>query len=381
MVVATSPTTELDDLLDRVGRKLQLSQTAYEQAVDRYGSITRWLSADGSPLAKYNPDIYPQGSLHIGTTVKPRGRDEFDLDLVCEFQADPNAFPDPIELLDLVEGRLNDNDLYRGKVKRMNRCIRLVYANEFHMDILPACPSASACLYGEHCVVVPDCDADGWKPSNPKGYALWYEDAARRAVVVFRKSVEPVPEQQAYEELATLNRAVQLIKRHRDIFFEGAPKGRAPISIVLTTLAAQNYRGHPSVTEAMSVILNGIVGMIPDLAAGRLKVPNPTNPAEDLSEKWDGDPEAYLAFVSWVRGFRDRWGELTRQRGLPNVRAVLEKMFGERVAKEVVEDHLKSLDGPRQSGGLGVERGTGIIVPAASPSATVIPRNTFYGGE
>lgn len=381
MVLATSPTTELDDLLDRVGRKLQLSQTAYEQAVDRYGSVTRWLSADGSPLAKYNPDIYPQGSLRIGTTVKPRGRNEFDLDLVCEFQADPNAFPDPIDLLDLVEGRLNDNDLYRGKVKRMNRCIRLVYANEFHMDILPACPSASVCLYGEHCVVVPDCDADGWKPSNPKGYALWYEDAARRAVVVFRKSVEPVPQQQAYDELAALNRVVQLIKRHRDIFFEDAPKGRAPISIVLTTLAAQNYRGHSSVTEAMSVILNGIVGMIPDLAAGRLKVQNPTNPAEDLSEKWGGDPEAYLAFVSWVTGFRDRWGELTQQRGLPNVRAILEKMFGERVAKEVVEDHLKSLDGPRQSGGLAVERGTGTIVSAASSSATVIPRNTFYGSE
>jgi hypothetical protein len=35
MVVATSQTTQLDDLLDRVGIKLQLSPTAYDLAVAR----------------------------------------------------------------------------------------------------------------------------------------------------------------------------------------------------------------------------------------------------------------------------------------------------------------------------------------------------------
>jgi hypothetical protein len=380
MVVATSETTQLDDLLDRIGIKLQLSPTAYDLAVARYGAIAEWLRAEGSPLAEYELEIYPQGSLRIGTTVKLRGRKEFDLDFVCEFQVDPSVFPDPIKLLDMIEARLRAHGTYRTMVDRKNRCIRVTYANEFYMDILPACPAPSVCLYGEHCVVVPDCDADDWKPSNPKGYALWYEGRAREAVVKFRKSVEPLPEQQDYEELATLNRVVQLIKRRRDVFFEKAPKGRAPISIVLTTLAAQNYLGHASVSEAMGVVLNGIVRMIPDVAQGRLKVANPTNPAEDLSERWDADPEAYLSFVSWIMSFRVEWEELMQQRGIHNVKAKLEEMFGERVAKEVVEEHIKAYESPRQTGGLGVERGTGLIVPASS-SATTIQRNTFYGGK
>lgn len=380
MVVATSPTTQLDDLLDRIGVKLQLSSTAYDLAVARYKAIADWLRAEGSPLAGYELEIYPQGSMRIGTTVKLRGCQEFDLDFVCEFRVDPSVFPDPIKLLDLIEARLRAHGTYATMVERKNRCIRVMYANEFYMDILPACPSTSVCLYGEHCVVVPDCAADDWKPSNPKGYALWYEDRARRAVIELRKGIEPLPEQQAYEDLATLNRVVQLIKRRRDVFFEKAPKGRAPISIVLTTLAAQNYLGHASVSEALGVILDGILRMIPDVTQGRLKVVNPTNPDEDLSERWGYDPEAYLAFVSWVGGFRAEWSELMRQRGLPNVKSALEKMFGERVTKEVVEEQLRAYDSPRQDGGLGVMKGTGLIVPASS-SATTIPRNTFYGGE
>jgi predicted ATP-binding protein involved in virulence len=158
---------------------------------------------------------------------------------------------------------------------------------------------------------------------------------------------------------------------------------RPPISIVLTTLAAQNYGGHTSVFEAMSVILNGIVSMIPDLAEGRLKVENPTNPEEDLSERWEDEPEAYVAFVSWINTFRAEWEALSKQHGtgLHKIKVALEKMFGERVAKEVVEEYIRSFDEPRQTGQLAVEKGTGLIVPATSSAATMIPRNTFYGDE
>jgi len=73
---------QLDDLLDRIGKKLQISPTQHQLAEERYKSIGRWLEADGSLLAPFNPVIYSQGSLRIGTTVRPRGRQEYDLDLV-----------------------------------------------------------------------------------------------------------------------------------------------------------------------------------------------------------------------------------------------------------------------------------------------------------
>jgi hypothetical protein len=380
MLVPNAAAVQIDDLLDRIAGKLQLSESAYGLAQDRYKSIATLLGQANSVLAKYRPDIYPQGSLRIGTTVKLRGRNEFDLDFVCEFQASPETFPDPLVLLDIIEEILLGNGVYRDKVERKNRCIRVVYADEFYMDILPACPNRSPGLYGATCVLVPDCSAQAWKHSNPKGFARWYEGRAQEAIVSFRKAIEPLPEQQSYEDLATLNRVVQLMKRHRDIVFERLPK-QAPISIVLTTLAAKTYLGHQSVSEAMTHVLNGICALIPNVAEGRLQVLNPTNPGEDLSERWDDDPEAYLRFVSWIKVFAKTWNDLLNVHGIQNAKIVLEKMFGERVARVAVEEHVKAFEAPRRSGGLAVQRGSGLIVPAATASTTAIPRNTFYGGQ
>lgn len=375
MLVTETATSQLDDLLTRIGMKLQISPTAHRQAKDRYRAIGDWLRAEGSPLAQYEPWIYSQGSLKIGTTVKPIGRNEYDLDLVCEFQTDWRLFPEPVELLDIVWDRLYSNETYRPMIERMNRCIRVNYANQFHLDILPACPNPVAGLY---CVVVPDCDADDWKDSNPKGYALWFEGEAHRARAEFkRKNAEPLPEQQAFEELEPLKRAVQLMKRHRDVVFEKTPK-LAPISIVLTTLAAQHYHGQSSVNESLISILDGIIASIP--SNERLYVLNPTNPREDLSERWDDHPERYRAFVKFVRDFRDRWVELNAQRGIQNVEAVMEKMFGENIAKEVVTEHMKAFDAVREGGGLGVKKGSGII-SATGASSIPVQRNTFYGEE
>lgn len=195
MLVRNAAAVQIDDLLDRIGVKLQLNETAYRLAEDRYKAIATLLAETGSGLAKYRPDIYPQGSLRIGTTVKLRRRNEFDLDFVCEFQVSPETFPDPIALLDMIEEILRGNGVYKDKIERKNRCIRVIYADEFYMDILPACPNPSPGLYGATCVLVPDCNAQAWKHSNPKGFARWYESRAQEAVFTFRKAIEPLPEQ------------------------------------------------------------------------------------------------------------------------------------------------------------------------------------------
>lgn len=61
MLVTESIDRQLDDLLERVGAKLQLSDGAFTQAEARYVAIGKWLGAAGSALASYNPSIYTQG--------------------------------------------------------------------------------------------------------------------------------------------------------------------------------------------------------------------------------------------------------------------------------------------------------------------------------
>jgi hypothetical protein len=210
MLLTQSFSYQFDDLLTRICSKLQISPTQHQLAETRYHAIGEWLSADGSRLAKYNPQIYAQGSLRIGTTVKPLFAQEYDLDLVCEIHVDPLLFPNPVELLNLVEGRLREHQIYNEMIERKNRCIRINYAGDFHLDILPACPDTAS---GATCVVVPDREARCWKHSNPKGFASWFDATAAEVRPEFKRFAEPLPEQVAAEDMVVLKLVVQLLKR------------------------------------------------------------------------------------------------------------------------------------------------------------------------
>src|SRR6266545_7129155 len=80
-----SPQTQLDDILTRICESLQISKGQHDLAVQRYEGVGRWLCEPGSSLAKFRPEIYPQGSLRIKTTVRPTKHQEYDLDGVAEF--------------------------------------------------------------------------------------------------------------------------------------------------------------------------------------------------------------------------------------------------------------------------------------------------------
>lgn len=375
MLFTESFDLQLEDLLERTCANLQISSTQHRLAEDRYNAIGRWLEATESPLATFRPVIYPQGSLRIGTTVRPLARQEYDLDLVCELQLDWKKIRNPVALLDTVEQRLKQNEAYKRMIERKNRCIRLKYANEFHLDILPACPDGVSCI---DCVVVPDREAREWKASNPKGYTAWFESRAGLFKAVITERVEPMPVQEPLEVKAPLKRVVQLIKRWRDVTYAKS-SDIAPVSIVLTTLAAQCYSGEQSVGEALGNILDGIVAGLPPNGRQRLVVLNPTNYDEDLSEHWDDIQGAYQAFVSGILGFQKAWRAIEQQSGIPSVGSALAALFGEEPTKSAIRQEAESVEKARREKKLAVQRASGLLTTAVSPSAQPLKPNTFYG--
>lgn len=363
----------LDDLLQRVGEKLQISKTQRQLAEDRYKAVGTWLSKDEDLFDGVEINIYPQGSLSISTTVKPLSRQEYDLDLVCEIDESYQR-KDPIELLNKIEQRLKDNEIYKDKVERKNRCIRLNYANEFHMDILPAHPANPG---PDTCVKVPDRKAKDWKDSNPKGYTAWLND---RSIIIkksfeVRADIEPLPIDENVERKAPLKRAVQLIKRYRDIYFEKEPDS-APISIVLTTLAGQVYEGQVSVNETITHVLNQITILITK-SDKRIVVLNPSNKKENLSERWEGKPELYHLFVKFIRDFKENWEQLNKLQGLNEIAEELKQMFGENVTNQAFREQAAYLEKSRNNKGLAVI-GSGLLVAATTQNAVALERNTFY---
>lgn len=367
----------LDDLLQRVGAKLQISKTQRELAEERYHAVGTWLSKDEDLFGGAEVNIYPQGSLSISTTVKPLLRQEYDLDLVCEINESPVG-KDAIELLNKIEQRLKDNEIYKDKLERKNRCIRLNYANEFHMDILPAYPVDPEI---DTCVKVPDRKAEGWKDSNPKGYTAWFNERSnlvKKALFEARAEIEPLPHDESVDRKAPLKRAVQLIKRYRDIYFE-KEMDSAPISIVLTTLAGHEYEGQVSVNETITHVLNQISLMISN-SDKRIVVLNPSNDKEDLSERWDGHPELYRAFVKFINDFKANWEQLNEIQGLNEIADKLKQMFGENITNQVLKEQAAHLEKSRSNKGLAVI-GSGLLVAATTEKAVAMEKNTFYGEE
>lgn len=372
-------TDALDFVLFDVCDNLQLSPTQHEKAEDRYHAIAKVISAANSPFSCWDTNLYSQGSMRLRTTVKPIDTPH-DLDLVCEVDVS-HEYVNPMALLDDMFSLFSDHGVYGGMVTKKNRCVRIEYKDEFWLDILPACRDDHN---GGTCIQVPDRDLRRWKPSNPIAYADWFKNASRRVVVKFSDSrrgliiaeatVELLPALQATEEKTMLQLVVQLLKRWRDVHY--ANSEYPPISIVLTTLAADMYNGEQSISVALLEVLNGIVARLDAAHARgrRLRVPNPVHPEEDFSERWNSCPGAYLAFDDGIRKFAIAWREVCETQGNPG--RLAKGVFGG-VIDEAILREARTLQADRSGSLLGVTS-TGRIVSA---SAAVVPmiRNTNHG--
>ena len=355
--------TQLDDLLMRICIELQLEDNRYKLAVASYQAVGKWLESQ-SLVMRLRPTIYPQGSMLLDTTVKPLLGDEYDLDFVCEFICGTTFFREPAEALNLIERSLRANGAYDPMVERMNRCVRLNYAREFHMDILPACKDTQN---GGTCILVPDRRLHDWTPSNPKGFGAWFSDRARQVFLrTLLEKAAPIPAQQNAERKPPLKLCVQLWKRWRDVRYKGNPD-TAPISIVLTTLAGLIYRGERSVAAAIGNILEETANAA-RTTHPRLVVLNPSNHDEDLSERWDSNSGSYREFVKGVIEFESQWKALAQARGIDKVARALEGLFGAEIAKRVVEKQTRDIEAARSRNEIGMRKGSGIITGLVSSS-------------
>jgi len=304
--------------------QLEIPTTLYKKAESRYAGLADWFHRKESALSEADCMVYPQGSFRLGTVVRPLDpKQEYDLDLVCSVAVDRRS-TSQMTLKAVVgeEVRAYAKAMQiRQRVEEKKRCWRLNYTDDvpFHMDILPATPDDARFVdalvaqgvprpLAQYTVAITDKDhhdyevlgAD-WPKSNPKGYATWFESRMQevaglriKALVdsLQYKSIDEVP---AYEWKTPLQQAIQILKRHRDVMFRTNRQAR-PISMIITTLAAESYRGEPDVLSALRRI---VADMPQRIRAARPLVPNPVNPAEDFADAWQANPDLRAAFFDW----------------------------------------------------------------------------------
>ena len=219
-----------------------------------------------------------------------------------------------------------------------------------------------------------------WLKSNPFGYALWFKirsQVGETKLLSLNEAIRPIPPQQ--QEKLPLQIIVQLLKRHRDIMFNGADD--KPISIIITTLAAKAYKQQATVIEGLISVINTMENFIEqrmDQKGRWIKwISNPVNPAENFADKWPDEPNKQVNFYKWLSKVKADLGQLVIQRGA-DIQLTMADLFGKREVTKTFSNIADGALAQRQNGGLKMAAGTGII---SSLGRTIIAPHTNFGAN
>lgn len=384
----------LVNLLARLCAELDIPEGRLRQARERYEGVAEWL-ADGDHFLLRELSIYLQGSTALGTSVKPIGRNEHDVDLVAFMPAGRTDLT-PAYVKAVVGDRLKASAIYARLLEEKCRCWRLVYANEFHLDITPAILNPSCRQNGEF---VPDRTLREWKGSNPRGYRRAFERRAAlvpvlrvtkadEAAVKNRAEIEPFPTTASGRSI--LCNIVQVAKRHRDVHFDGLDLALSPISVILTTLLAWSYEAcvKAAVYDTEFDLMMAVLRRMPDFIGTTLpdgsqgySIPNETTLDENFAERWNDDPRRARAFYAWhAKAVADMEG-LAAAEGTDRVRKRMDDAFGPRPVARVFTTLDRQVADARGSGLLRVAPLVGVTAAPAATAAVPVRANTFFGRD
>jgi len=334
-----TPNQQANKALEAMVELLDIPLSYYEKSVARYESIAKHLERKESTIAHLSPTIYPQGSFRLGTVIRPLNEGEgYDLDLVCRINGSVESETQKSvkEKVGVEVKSYSKAQGFKAPPSEGKRCWTQQYQDEvdFHMDVLPSIPhtenqflllerSGVAANKAKEALAITDNTSPNyrsissdWPISNPKGYALWFEEkmdiggfATSTRNTLFEQrgltkyaSVDEVP---SYELKTPLQRCVQILKRHRDQMFKDDPDDK-PISILISTLAGRAYEGENNLADALQGILNRMEHHVKQT---KPRVENPVNPEEDFTDRWTESKEAN--FWTWLRQAKTDFNVLT----------------------------------------------------------------------
>lgn len=386
MIHSTPVDRYYDDLLADVARRIQLTPTAYGEAVDHFNAVSGYLDEHDGGLPDYDPIIYPQGSFRMGSTISAHDdREDYDIDLLLELALDPATSPEAA--LGLVarslaagKGRLKFSTL---KIKK--RCVTLGYSN-MHLDVTPA---VLVPLRDPRVVTIFDRHPD--RPdhalANPEGFARWFDAMVRpqstiatRAVTAsrsIRAHVVPVPEQKPAEHKPDRLLAIQLLKRFRDIRCDRGDYDRCP-SVLISKIAAEAPQRPGLVADLRSAAAH----LAREVSVNPLHVVNPACHEDVLSDRWPQRGGSNLLFARDLGVLVLRLDELVREGTQVRKLDILKDLFGENAAMDGFRQAVARANAQSRTGGFSASKtgavAFGGVVPAGSVAA---PTHRFFGDD
>jgi Cyclic GMP-AMP synthase DncV-like, nucleotidyltransferase domain len=392
----------LDAILVDIAINVQLPPGLHSQATNRYEAVRRHIERKGSPLENLVTRFYPQGSMAIGATTSTRGTDdEYDLDIVAELGIDCTTPPG--EVLDLLHQALREYPVQR--VERQTRCVTLRYADRMHLDITPSARLPNSSERESHIF-----HAKGQNPAehshvsmNAWGFALFYQGRTpleRRFAKAFNRrlyeahgyafkaeaDVDDVPDQVPLIVKNTATVALQLLKRFRNVAYDGCA-GRIPPSVLMSAYAAQSAQPNIGLSEMVIRQAQAMASAIRQASARREKllVQNPVFKRDVFTDRWPESIQQQNEFGAKLTDLADGLEAFRRgDHELEEVQAWLRMHFGDRVVSASIKRFNERAGRAVQQARQSYTRSGGLYVPSAPAIVgTTVPAaaraHTFMG--
>ena len=380
----------LDKQKDVLGliEKLDITPTMYKNAIEKYNHLAKYLSDNG-----IRAEIYPQGSFALGTVVRPIIKNEdasYDLDFICQVNDDKQNLT-PRELRNKVLRIIENSKLYEKNLKVYDECFTITFANVngigFSIDIVPAVPESGDIIarlvsksYNpeiiETAIAIPKYSNSNfsWITNNPIGYRNWFEKINNKfnetSKYEYRQmlfgsnkhifnSIQEIPEGL---ERSALQRVIQILKYHRDVYYSKRTNGDKlkPISAIINTIVTKIadtaipqtntfdllkyvldeftiYSEQQTLNEVLFASKYSTRNIILK-KSDKWVITNPANPEDNLADHWDN--KTADAFFMWVRSAKKDLLESLNGSDA-EFRVMVENAFGKKLVEECFRDKYK----------------------------------------
>jgi hypothetical protein len=279
----------------------------------RVAAITNAFQADSAVGSMYKEHL-PQGSWAQQTIINPVGIfDEFDADILLHLEQDSDWNEDPKKYLQQVRAAFKRHSTYQSMVVRKNRCVRIDYANDCHVDVVPAI------TLDDGRQVIINYAENIFEDTNPVGFADWMKE---------RDDITG----------GNLRRVIRLFKWLRDF------KNTFSCPSIILTVMLGNRVGYWDSDARYSDIPTTLVNLLEDLStwldqhSAMPLLDDPSCPGTSFNHRWD--EAKYSTFKKKVADYAAWAREAYDLQGVDDPAALVawQKMFGTEFAADEVKE-------------------------------------------
>lgn len=153
---------------------VNLSQSKLDLLQQKVDAIESFVESNGT-FADMFIDVIPTGSWAHRTIIKPVcADDEFDADILLYVEEQADWLPK--DYIDELYSAFHSSGVYGSIAKRKTRCVRIDYAGDFHVDVVPYMERD-----GGHFITNREepKDEGRFEASDPEAFSAWIDERQR----------------------------------------------------------------------------------------------------------------------------------------------------------------------------------------------------------